>query len=424
MPKYIAGTVCRKKSDRPKKPYKGFPLFPHALGYWSAKINGSMVSFGRWGRIRGGEMVIEPYAEGWQEALKAWEARYGDAKAGRVKGVVKPKPRDAEGLSLKTLCLKYLKAKDSKVAAGDLTRAYWLDQKKICERLCDFFGDERLVDELGPEEFLGFWDTLQKGKRNPEKFNSPIRIQTEIVRVKSIMKFAVENHLVEGPIRYGSEFKGPDQRKVKGYKNKRAKKFFEAEEIRALLVAADPTMRVAILLGINAAVGNLDIANLQKSHVDFKRKRLVYPRGKTEVKRVTPLWDETIDAIKVAIEKRPKPADKDADASTVLLTPRGERLVRMGETCRTDGIQARFRLLMKSCKIEKGLGVGFYSLRNTADTVGLRTTDRDAVKLLMGHEFGEMIDSYDQEGPSLDRLQRVVDYIHNWLFPTAEGGAL
>ncbi len=71
-----------KSGDRPEKPYPGFPLYAHPLGYWSRKVNGKLVHFGRWGRVRNGEMV-RVANDGWAEALAKHNLQYPDLKAGR-----------------------------------------------------------------------------------------------------------------------------------------------------------------------------------------------------------------------------------------------------------------------------------------------------------------------------------------------------
>ena len=81
-----------------------------------------------------------------------------------------------------------------------------------------------------------------------------------------------------------------------------------------------------ILLGINAGLGQNDIANLQLSHVDLESGWLIFPRPKTEVERRCPLWKETVIAIQEVLAKRPGPQD-DADSNCVLLTHRGTRVL-------------------------------------------------------------------------------------------------
>ena len=57
-----------------------------------------------------------------------------------------------------------------------------------------------------------------------------------------------------------------------------------------------------ILLGINCGFGNHDCGTLPKSAIDLEAGWVNYPRPKTAIERRCPLWPETIEAIREAIE--------------------------------------------------------------------------------------------------------------------------
>ena len=68
---------------KPKKPYRDFPLTQHQVGYWCKSIRGKIRYFGRWGRIKNGEMVRLP-DDGWREALNLFLEQKDDLFAGRT----------------------------------------------------------------------------------------------------------------------------------------------------------------------------------------------------------------------------------------------------------------------------------------------------------------------------------------------------
>lgn len=49
--KYTPRRKAGKAKPRPEKPYADFPLYAHPLGYWSKKIKGKIIHFGRRGRV-------------------------------------------------------------------------------------------------------------------------------------------------------------------------------------------------------------------------------------------------------------------------------------------------------------------------------------------------------------------------------------
>jgi hypothetical protein len=70
-------------------------------------------------------------------------------------------------------------------------------------------------------------------------------------------------------------------------------------------------------------------------------------------------------------------------------------------------------------------GRGFRALRHTFETVASGSRDQIAVDHIMGHEAGSMAATY-RERIERDRLQAVVDHVHDWLWspkPKGKRGA-
>src|SRR5262249_40113255 len=103
----------RKASVRPNKPYPDFPLYPHPLGYWSKKINGTIHHFGRWGRMVKGK-VIRLDGDTWKDALEQYKQQADDLHAGRT-----PRAK-TDSLTVADLCNHFLTAKLRQLEAGEL----------------------------------------------------------------------------------------------------------------------------------------------------------------------------------------------------------------------------------------------------------------------------------------------------------------
>jgi len=134
-----------------------------------------------------------------------------------------------------------------------------------------------------------------------------------------------------------------------------------------------------------------------------------YPRPKTGIPRRVRLWPETIDTLRKAIAKRPKPKDE-TNRSLVFITRRGLRWAK--DTC-DNPVTKEMRKLLDSVGINGSRN--FYALRHTFETIAGESRDQVAVDAIMGHARDDMASVY-RERISDERLKAVTDSVRGWLF--------
>lgn len=394
--------VSRKKARRPAKPSKPYPEFPltaNSNGQWSKKVRGKVHYFGVWANPEAAESL--------------WNEQKEDLLAGR-------KPRSRDGLNVGDLFNRFLGVKAGLVETGEITRRHWLDYRSSAEHALKTIDRNRLVDDLAADDF-------EKLRVALAKTNGPTRLGNAIQRVRSMFKYAYDAGLIDRPVRFGPTFKRPPKRIRRAARREAGKRLFSAEEIRKTLDTAGAQLKAMVLLAINCGFGQGDISALPLDRLDLDGGWHNYERPKTEVNRRCQLWPETVKALRIAIEKRPTPKSVE-DTGLVFVTKYGKRWVRIRErldenerimATRIDSVGLEFAKLLRELGIKQS-GISFYSLRRTFRTVADGAGDQPAVTFIMGHadDDGDMGAVYRQD-ISDDRLRRVTDYVHAWLFPKA-----
>ncbi len=390
-------------SSKPRKPTKDFPLFPHATGRWAKKVRSKLHYFGK----------VDGDPKG-RKALGKWLEQKDDLLAGRT-----PRVR-GEGLTIRDLCNRFLTAKQHQLDTAEITPRTFLEYKRVCGRIISVFGQTRLVTDLASADF-------EKLRAHIARTYGPVTLGNEVQRIRVVFKYGFDAGLVDKPVRYGPTFKRPSKKVLRKERNKNGIRMFEAAEIRRILDGADVQMRAMVLLGINAGLGNTDCGALTMSVLDLDSGWLNFPRPKTGIERRCPLWPETIEAVRKAIEQRPDPKDEQ-NADLVFVTKYGQS---WNENITANPLSAEFRKLLKAIdadaktEAEKGgteppaelyrRGCGFYALRHSFRTVADETRDFPAIDLIMGHADETMASRY-RERIGDERLRAVVEHVRKWLF--------
>lgn len=409
-----------KSPDRPKKPYEGFPLYPHPLGYWAKKVAGKIRYFGRWATRVDGKLV-PVLGDGHLQALELWNEQRDDLYGRRQPRVTRDHSgklvRATSGLTVEDLCNRFLQAKLQKLESEEITPRTFAEYRQTTDQIVKTFDNgSRLVSDLSPDDFATLRAKLAKRY-------GPVRLGTEIQKVRIVFKLAEKRRWIEREVDYGDGFEKPSKAIIRKHRAARGHRLFEASELRQLIDAAGTPLKAMILLGINAAFGNSDCGELSQSSLDLKNGWVTFPRPKTGIARRARLWPETINAIKAALAERPATEDE-AIADTVFLTKFGRPWVRplevdaRGEQIAApiDSVSFEFNKLLTKQSMKRP-GLGFYALRHTFRTVADSTRDLPAVRLVMGHADGSIDDVY-RERIDDGRLQAIADHVRAWLFPT------
>lgn len=407
------------------KPYKDFPLTAHPTGRWCKRC-----------KPPGSDRTKTFYFGD----LKDWEAakaRFDREWPYIIKGLTPPDTREGEqqGCTLRALCNTFLKSKELKVDAGELTELSYRDYYRSCERLIDHFGRDRRADDLRPLD----WEAYRAKLASKLATNT---LLNEINRVRVLFKYAHDQELIPSPTKFGQSFDRPSVKKRRRAQNEAEAKQFTREELRSILDALDGKpvdiqgeeqpvqlkpdhqLKAMVLLGLNGGLGNTDVANLHESHI--KGDWLDYPRVKTEVPRRIPLWPETVEALQAVLDSRKRPRDP-ADEGIVFLTRTRQRWIRTrkGEKpedhLHLNALSQAFAKLLKTLHINGRKGLNFYTLRRQFEIVGGDSRDQVAVDFIMGHADESMAAIYRQNQISDQRLRDVVEHVRNWLF--GKGGA-
>ena len=403
-------SITNKTLDKPKKPFDGFPLFPHATRRWAKKIRGKLCYFGPWDDPQG--------------ALQRFLDQKDDLYAGR-----RPRAK-SDGLTLRELCNKYLTAKKHRLVTGEITNRTFQDYHRVCARILDSFGRGRIVIDLTNDDFerlrsqiAGTW--------------GPVGLGNEINRVRMVFKYGYDAGLLDQPVRYGPNFRRPSRKVLRQVRNASGERMFEAPQIRRLLKATRaegertsqdrPDLRAMIFLAINCGFGNADVGLLPRSAVNLNAGWVSFPRPKTGIRRRCALWPETAESLELSLAAKRASRDPKND-ELVFLTTKGrcwhndrpssplsaEFRKFLQRIDRTDEQEAKREGKAPPKKLHR-LGLGFYALRHTFETIAGEAKDQVAVDHIMGHARDDMASVY-RERISDGRLAAVTDYVREWLF--------
>jgi integrase len=388
------------------KTHRDLTLSVHkASGQWCKRRNGKVYYLGR--------VADDPNGI---KAREEWNRKRTNIDAGRDADADES-PAD---LSIEKLCFEYLAFQEARRDAREpeISPRTFQGLVATCKTVAEFFGRQRAVASLKPDDFGKLKSHLAKTRRL-------VALGNEIIRVRSIFKWAFDNEKVDRPIKYGSSFSKPKPEAIEraraAHRQKHGDKMFEADQIRAILNAADQPMKAMVLLACNCAFGQSDVSLLPIRAVDLSKGWVDFARVKTGRSRRIPLWPETIAAIEEWTQRRPKAQDQ-KDKDLLFLTTHGSRWVKLNRTGTVaDALGQEFAKLLSRLGLKRA-GVSFYAFRHGFETIAAELADQVAVDRVMGHRTPGMSSVYTERIGD-DRLRRVVDHVRAWLFPAEPANA-
>lgn len=325
-----------------------------------------------------------------------------------------PAPVEASGVSIGDLADAFLLRKRERLAAGRLDGRTYQEHEAALQDFCAAVGPRTPAGDIGPRHFARFNDALaiRFGTHRRRKW---------VMLVRGLFKWAARPPVRLPVPDYGDEFNAPSPAEHRRERKRRREErggllLFTPAEIREQLtgklvtrtrkdgtpykplpVRPSPFMRAAILLGVNAGLGNTDVAELPLNVIDLDGGWLDYARGKTGAERRAWLWPETRAAIREYLAVRAKPHRPDFARLLFLTTAGRPYVVRRKGKRQQDKIGDRYHALLKSLG-QLRPGRNWYSLRRTARTIAAETGQERAIDLILGHaeRAGDMGATYTQ----------------------------
>lgn len=386
-----------------KKP-KDCPLFQHRNGQWCKKVKGKLRYFGT----------------DLDEALKRWADEKDDLLAGREPAKATGEPTLAELANL------YIDHRKGMVAEGEIVKRSYNDDASTLRRLVSMLGAKYQPSRMQPLDFARLKESLAV----PIKRTTPIRggirgmkierrglntVAGDIRRIRGFLNWCAANKLIPTP-EYGTQFSGPSTKAQRRHKLQKGRSDLAPHDLLAIIEECSVTFKPLVMLGINAGIGNRDLAQISMAQLPDLGSGEIWmevPRGKTGKPRRFCLWPETVQAIRAYLEKRPTAAGHSAK-ELLFLTKYGLPWVREHKNDRKDSVGTAFTRFRKAAGVT---GHSFYDLRRTFQTVAEGTLDFPAVQHVMGHgeKANDMAATYRQHIEDA-RIRRVVMHVHGWLY--------
>lgn len=290
-------------------------------------------------------------------------------------------------------CAKIFMAEKEKSGAGDRQVA---DIRYRLGRCLDVLGRSKPISDLDRTalvEFASYWRSLPKARNQDGSEGepiSPLYASRMAQTAKAFLHWCSEHEAINyvKPVGFDSiltiDKKAKTAGQLEALKKKawgEEKKFWDMENkadvanLRALFQAASMTMRAYMLLALNCAYANSEIANLKTSDIKVNGETWIRTvRNKTHEKMQHVLWPETVKAIQRA-------RAKDNPQDLYFLTEKGKPV--------SNHKYNSIPQLWEATKLASGLRgdiLPFHNLRHTSANEIKKIAGPDVADIHQGHK--------------------------------------
>lgn len=222
--------------NAPRKPgFSDFPLTAHNNDRWCKKIKGKFWLFG----VVTDAKVANYLAER-DEIQAGMEPRLGTTPARVSPGE----------FTVAEVCNLFLSRQEERSQRGEITRQYFNDCVKACQRLVGQFGRYHRAASMQPADFAEYKAPF------PQSWGVEMA-SGHIQKIRSVFRWAAEAGILPTMPVFGVDFRKPNATTKRRERQKRqamrgGRLDFTAAEAKLLVDGSDGWLRACILLGLNA----------------------------------------------------------------------------------------------------------------------------------------------------------------------------
>lgn len=316
--------------------------------------------------------------------------------SGGTKGFREVRQSNGKNATVREMIDTYLGQRAEQVRAGEISAAMLSDDKYQLDRFAVFCSKHKatkLVDAATPAN-------LTAHRAYVASRSSPDTLWHAVKAVGRFVRWAWRNEHLETLPRILDDY-------VTARRSKPNPKFFTVDEIKSMYAEASPRMKLYVVLALNCAWTQIDLATLTHDMIDWQTGIVTRERHKTGIPSGPKLWPISLQLLKEHATEPGQHPD-----NLVLLTEQGNVLAHngvdeTGNPTRVDSIQAAFNRLKTKCKID---GRTFRCFRSTgAQLLSEQFHDDTLTRLYLAHSQDGMLGHYTRD--DFSRLHVATDWL-------------